>query len=61
MPQQLLLQGLPQTHLSAGQYVSCQFDFGKVALADGFEEPVVSDVWFLIRTQGDGVTTSGTK
>lgn len=39
----------------------CQFDLGKVALADGFEQPVVSNVRLLIRTQGDGVTTSGTE
>lgn len=49
------------THLSAGQYVSRQFNLGEVAFADGFEQSVVSNVWLFIWTQGDGVTTSGTK
>lgn len=36
-----------------------QLDFGKVALADGFQQSVVSDVRQLVRTQGDGVSTAG--
>lgn len=35
------------SHLSAGKDVSGQFHFGKVALADGFEQPVVADVRLL--------------
>lgn len=36
-----------------------QFNLGKVAFADGFEQSVVSDVRLFVRTQGDGVATSG--
>lgn len=36
------------THLSAGQYVPCELDLGEVPLADGFEQPVVSDAWLLV-------------
>lgn len=34
-------------HLSACEHVSGQFDLGKVALADGFEQPVVAYVGLL--------------
>jgi len=34
-------------HLSAGGDVPGQFDFGEVALADCFEEPVVADMRLL--------------
>lgn len=35
------------SYLSACEHVSCQFDLGKVALADGFEQPVVAYVGLL--------------
>lgn len=36
------------SHLSAGQCVSGQFDFGEVALADGLQQAVVADVRLLV-------------
>lgn len=36
-----------QTHLSAREDVSGQFDLGEVALPDGFQQPVVADVGLL--------------
>lgn len=35
------------SYLSAGEHVSGQFDLGKVALANGFEQPVVAYVGLL--------------
>lgn len=35
-------------YLSTSQDVACQLYFCKVALADGFEKPVVADVWMLV-------------
>lgn len=52
---------LCSTHLSTGQYVPCQFDLGKVSLADGFEQTIVADVWLLIRAGSDGVPAPGTQ
>lgn len=34
----------PCSHLSAGEDVASQLHFSEIALADGFEEPVVADV-----------------
>ncbi len=48
-----------EAHLSSCENVSSQFDLGKVALADGFEEPVVADMWLLIGTGCDGVSAAG--
>lgn len=48
------------SHLSAGQDVASQFNFSKVALADGFEEPVVADVR-VVWARGHGVTAACTK
>jgi len=36
------------SHLSASQDVSGKFDFGKVALANGLQQPVVADVWLFV-------------
>lgn len=47
-----------KAHLSTRQDVSCQFDLGKVALADGFEKPVVADMRLLVGAGGDGVAAS---
>ena len=43
------------SHLSAGEDVAGQFDFGEVALADGLEEPVVADVRLIVRAGSHGV------
>lgn len=48
---------MQKTCLPSSQDVSCQLHFGKVALADGFEEAVVADVGVLLR-RGEGVAAS---
>ncbi|GAA6074010.1 uncharacterized [Tachysurus ichikawai] len=47
-----------KAHLSTCQDVPRQFDLGKIALADGFEQPVVADMWLLVGARGDGVAAS---
>lgn len=44
-------------YLPSSQDVSCQLHFGKIALADGFEEAVVADVGVLL-CGGEGVAAS---
>lgn len=45
-------------HLFPGEDVSCQFDLGEVAFADGFQQPVVTDVRLVVgRGRGDRVPT----
>lgn len=43
------------SHLSASKDVAGQFDFSKVTLADGLQEPVVADVRLIIRAGSHGV------
>lgn len=48
-----------KAYLFSGEDVSCQLDLGKVSFADGFQQPIVTDVWLLIWCGGgDGVPTS---
>lgn len=45
-------------HLFPCEDVSCQFDLGEVAFADGFQQPVVADVRLVVRRgRGDRVPT----
>lgn len=45
-------------HLFSGEDVSCQFDLGEVAFADGLQQPVVADVRLVVRRgRGDRVPT----
>lgn len=50
----------PCSHLSASEDVASQFHFSKVALADGFEEPVVADVW-VVWARGHGIAAARTE
>ena len=45
------------SHLSAGQCVSGQFDFGEVALADSFQQAVVANVRLFVGDGGHGAAT----
>lgn len=45
-------------HLSSCQDVARKFDLGEVALADGFEQPVVANMRLLVGARGDGVAAS---
>lgn len=36
------------SHLSAGQCVPGQFDFSKVAFADGLQQSIAANVWLFI-------------
>lgn len=46
-------------YLFSSENMSCQFDLGEVAFTDGFQQPVVTDVWLVIWCGcGDGVPTS---
>ncbi len=46
-------------YLFSGEDVSCQFDLGEVAFANGFKQPIVTNVWLVIWCgRGDGVPTS---
>lgn len=45
-------------HLFPCEDMSCQFDLGEVAFADGFQQPVVADVRLVVRRgRGDRVPT----
>lgn len=45
-------------HLLPREDVSCQFDLGEVAFANGFQQPVVADVRLVLRRgRGDRVPT----
>lgn len=43
-----LIGRIALAHLFPCEDVSCQFDLGEVAFADGFEQPVVADVWLVV-------------
>lgn len=45
-------------YLSPCQDVSRQFDLGEVALANGFEQPVIANMRLLVSTRGNGVAAS---
>lgn len=47
------------SHLSAREDVTRQLDLGKVALSDGFEQPVVANVRLLVGARGNGVPAAG--
>lgn len=49
----------PVSHLFACQDVAGQLDLGKVPLADGLEQTVVTDVRLLVGAGGDGVPAPG--
>ena len=42
-------------HLFPCEDMTSQFDLGKVALADGFQQPVVANVWLLVWRRGDRI------
>lgn len=47
------------SHLLARQDVAGQLDFGKVSLADGFEQSVIADVRLLVGAGSNGVPAPG--
>lgn len=49
------------SYLPAGQNMACQLHFGKIALADGLEQPVVADVRLFVRAGGDGIPATGSE
>ena len=49
---------MEETYLSSCQYMPGQLDFGEVPLANGLEQPVVPDVWLLLRRGRHRVPTS---
>lgn len=42
-------------HLFPCEDMTSQFDLGKVALANGFQQPVVANVWLLVWRRGDRI------
>lgn len=48
LPKKGMVKEMVLAHLFPCEDMSCQFDLGEVAFADGFEQPVVADVRLVV-------------